>query len=90
MRKFMFAALAGVFMLSSGFTPTEKVDQSVDGDYYNCRFVITTTYMNMDGTTGTDYNYFTVHAGNENDCQGQASSAAFHYNSTAAFVMYSN
>ena len=67
MRKLFFAALAGVFMLSSGFsTGIDEIEDSVP-----CNYSITRTWIgaNMEAQQETHYFYGT--ADNDLQCSGR-------------------
>lgn len=89
----MYAALAGVFMLSSGFdindTTVHKSSDDTVG-YYNCWFAVRSTYRNLDGSTGTRWDYFNTHAASDSDCSSQAGAASFSPYSTSQGYYFSN
>jgi hypothetical protein len=66
MRKLVFAALAGVFMLSSGFSSPNSIDV-VEDDSVDCNYSITRTYIgaNLEPIEETHYFYGTA----DNDLQ---------------------
>jgi hypothetical protein len=44
--------------------------------------------MKPDGSMGTRYDYFSVHASSSSDCSSSAGAVAFNPDSTVAFVRY--
>jgi hypothetical protein len=66
MRKLVFAALAGVFMLSSGFVSSE-IDNT-ESIISNCEIVITRTTIGDNGDKITETRTHYYNAADERDC----------------------
>jgi hypothetical protein len=85
MRKLVFAALAGVFMLSSGFANNSANQKNVDSeikenldleDFGNCDFAITYTTRGEDGEWTQETVFYSTWAMSNNSCINQAASTA--------------
>ena len=50
MRKLVFAAMAGVFMLSSGFSPEDSKLNNVAEEDFSCECACLTIYIDGEGT----------------------------------------
>jgi hypothetical protein len=71
MRKLVFAALAGVFMWSSGFATLNSNDL-VEKDFGTCSYTIETTYTYADGSQRTFSRPVTTEANSLQHCMAIA------------------
>lgn len=94
MKKIVFAALAAVFMLSSGFTENSNFTSNLDSEEFgNCDFAITYRTRNDEGEWTSETVFYSTWAMSDNSCMNQASSTAGmmgtvayrHYRSTNIF-----
>ena len=86
MRKLFFAALAGVFMLSSGFGTMTSIKEAggdttfenlVGSEYYsNCDFAFTYRTRNDEGEWSSETVFYSTWAMSDNSCANQAVRAA--------------
>jgi hypothetical protein len=72
MRKLVFAALAGVFMLSSGFASIETLEEEYS-PYGTCTITITRTSIDEEGNEITETRVHITEADDERDCNVRAS-----------------
>jgi hypothetical protein len=72
MRKLVFAALAGVFMWSSGFVVGDKnTETSVEGIYVSCNYAITRHWVDHNLQPQEETHYFYGTADNDVQCAGR-------------------
>ncbi len=72
MRKLVFAALAGVFMLSSGFSPYSETENSLKtkNPFYDCQYTITASWTNVFGQEFSETRSYSAVTVGPRDCQG--------------------
>lgn len=72
MKKLIFAALAAVFMLSSGFTKENQIikDVSSSEDFYDCTYTLFITELNAFGDPVRVRRTYSVNTIGPEDCKG--------------------
>ncbi len=77
MRKLLFAALAGVFMLSSGFVSGEV---AIESDFQNCTYSISRAYIDSRGEPQVETKTFSREVLNDLECTYVSTSHVWYLN----------